>query len=51
MARSRYRFGEPEQLHFLTATVLEWLPVFTRREKRYTAELYNGSKKFGMEKK
>ncbi len=32
MARSRYWFGEPEQPHFLTATVLEWLPVFTRQE-------------------
>jgi REP element-mobilizing transposase RayT len=32
MARSRYRFGEPDYPHFLTATVLEWLPVFTRQE-------------------
>ena len=30
MARSRYRILEPEKPHFLTCTVLEWLPVFTR---------------------
>ncbi len=29
MARSRYRFGQPDQPHFLTCTVVEWLPVFT----------------------
>ena len=32
MARSRYRFAEPDRPHFLTCTVVEWLPVFTRRE-------------------
>ncbi len=32
MARTRYRFGEPDQPHFLTCTVVEWLPVFTRKE-------------------
>ena len=30
MARSRYRILEPEKPHFLTCTVVEWLPVFTR---------------------
>ncbi|MBK1629829.1 transposase [Thiohalocapsa halophila] len=30
MARSRYRFAEHDRPHFLTATVVEWLPVFTR---------------------
>jgi REP element-mobilizing transposase RayT len=32
MARNRYRFAEHNQLHFLTCTVVEWLPVFTRQE-------------------
>ena len=32
MARSRYRFAEHDQPHFLTCTVVEWLPVFTRQE-------------------
>jgi len=27
--RSRYRINEPEAAHFITATVVEWLPVFT----------------------
>ena len=32
MARSRYRFTEHDRPHFLTCTVVEWLPVFTRQE-------------------
>ncbi|MDY0282745.1 MAG: hypothetical protein RBR35_19605 [Salinivirgaceae bacterium] len=32
MARSRYVILEPEKPHFLTCTVVEWLPVFTRPE-------------------
>ena len=32
MARSRYRFAEQDRPHFLTATVVAWLPVFTRPE-------------------
>ena len=32
MGRSRYSFGEPNSPHFLTCTVVGWLPVFTRRE-------------------
>ena len=32
MSRSRYRFAEPNRPHFLTCTVVEWLPVFTRQE-------------------
>jgi putative transposase len=27
--RSRYRFNEPDHAHFITSTVVEWLPVFT----------------------
>ncbi|CAG0990343.1 hypothetical protein ANRL3_02731 [Anaerolineae bacterium] len=30
MGRSRYVITEPSKPHFLTCTVLEWLPVFTR---------------------
>jgi REP element-mobilizing transposase RayT len=32
MGRSRYRFGESPFPHFLTCTVVGWLPVFTRQE-------------------
>src|SRR6476469_1298737 len=32
MGRSRYRFGEAPFPHFLTCTVVGWLPVFTRPE-------------------
>ena len=27
--RSRYRINEPNQAHLITATIVEWLPVFT----------------------
>src|SRR5436305_11700103 len=27
--RSRYRIREPDCAHFVTATIVEWLPVFT----------------------
>ncbi|MEH6798528.1 MAG: transposase [Halopseudomonas sabulinigri] len=30
MGRSRYFITEPEKPHFLTCTVVEWLPLFTR---------------------
>ena len=32
MGRSRFRFGESPYPHFLTCTVVGWLPVFTRPE-------------------
>ena len=32
MSRSRYTFAEPNHPHFLTCTVVEWLPIFTRQE-------------------
>ncbi len=32
MSRSRYQYADPTQPHFLTCTVVEWLPVFTRQE-------------------
>ncbi len=30
MGRSRFKFGEAASPHFLTCTVVGWLPVFTR---------------------
>jgi hypothetical protein len=30
MGRTRYRFGDQFFPHFLTCTVVDWLPVFTR---------------------
>ena len=30
MGKTRYRIIEPKQPHFITCTVLHWLPVFTR---------------------
>ncbi len=32
MGRSRYRFIDVTQPHFMTCTVLHWIPVFTRPE-------------------
>ena len=32
MGRTRYRFTAPSLPHFLTCTVVEWLPVFNREE-------------------
>jgi putative transposase len=32
MSRTRYRFGESRQPHFITWTIVAWLPVFTRPE-------------------
>ena len=32
MGRSRYSITDPDKPHFMTCTVLEWLPVFTRPE-------------------
>ena len=30
MGRSRYKFADPALPHFVTCTVLHWIPVFTR---------------------
>jgi putative transposase len=30
MGRSRYKITDPQQPHFVTLTVLHWIPVFTR---------------------
>jgi len=32
MGRSRYKIDEPTHPHFVTCTVLHWLPLFTRQE-------------------
>lgn len=32
MGRSRYKITNPELPHFITLTVLHWIPVFTRQE-------------------
>ena len=32
MGRSRYKIYEPTHPHFLTCTILNWLPIFTRQE-------------------
>lgn len=32
MGRSRYKIVDPKQPHFVTCTVLHWIPVFTRPE-------------------
>ncbi len=32
MGRSRYKFAKLDQAHFMTLTVLHWIPVFTRPE-------------------
>jgi putative transposase len=43
MARSRYVITEPDKPHFLTCTVMEWLPVFEHwrysSARRYAGEL------------
>ncbi len=30
MGRDRYRYGDPSAPHFLTCTVIEWLPLFAQ---------------------
>lgn len=32
MGRSRYRIHEPTRPHFMTCTILHWIPIFTRVE-------------------
>ena len=51
MGRSRYSITEPDKPHFMTCTVLEWLPIFTRTESvqilrdcwRYSSVSFNMS--------
>ena len=32
MGRSRYKIYEPTHPYFVTCTILNWLPIFTRKE-------------------
>jgi REP element-mobilizing transposase RayT len=32
MGRSRYKIYEPTYPHFITCTILHWIPIFTRQE-------------------
>ena len=32
MGRSRYKIFEPTHPHFVTCTIVHWLPIFTRKE-------------------
>ena len=32
MGRSRYKIYEPTHPHFVTCTVLHWIPIFTRQQ-------------------
>jgi len=32
MGRSRYKIYEPTHPHFITCTILNWIPLFTRKE-------------------
>lgn len=32
MGRSRYKIYEPTYPHFITCTILHWIPIFTRTE-------------------
>jgi hypothetical protein len=32
MGRSRYKIYEPTHPHFLTLTVLHWIPLFTNKQ-------------------
>ena len=45
MGRSRYKITNPEAPHFITLTVLHWIPAFTRPE---TVEIIFGSLRFLM---
>jgi len=45
MGRSRYKFIEVNQPHFMTLTVLHWIPVFTRQE---TVEIIFNSLRYLM---
>ncbi len=45
MGRSRYKITQAEQPHFITATVLHWIPVFTRPD---TVEILMDSLRYLM---
>ena len=43
MGRSRYKIYEPTHPHFVTCTILNWIPIFTRQE---TVEIVFDSLKY-----
>ena len=43
MGRSRYKIYEPTHPHFITCTILHWIPIFTRTQ---TTEIIFNSLKF-----
>jgi len=45
MGRSRYKIVDPKLPHFITCTVLHWIPIFTRQE---TVNILLDSLKFLM---
>ncbi len=45
MGRSRYKVTQPRQPHFMTLTVLHWIPVFTHPE---TVSILYNSFRFAM---
>ncbi len=47
MGRTRYQFGDCASPHFLTCTIVAWVPIFTRRE---TAQIVLDSWSFLQEK-
>jgi len=47
MGRSRYKIYEPTYPHFVTCTILHWLPIFTRKE---SVQIIIDSLKFLQEK-
>ena len=47
MGRSRYKIYEPTHPHFVTCTILHWLPIFTRQE---SVQIVIDSLKFLQEK-
>jgi REP element-mobilizing transposase RayT len=48
MMRSRYRIIDPDGIYFITSTIVEWIPVFTKREY---FEIIIDSLKFAQKKK
>ena len=34
MGRSRYKIYEPTHPHFVTCTILNWIPIFTRHTSK-----------------
>jgi len=47
MGRSRYKVYEPTHPHFVTCTILHWIPIFTRKE---SVQIIIDSLKFLQEK-